>query len=220
MNAQKSESDKYYNIFHVRQTVYKMLNKRGYAVDPDDINLPLDQFIANYTYSGMVDREKMTIYVGSKKNPESNKLLVKFIASSNTEKNTISTGEIKGIQEKACGPQLGLSRIIFIFASAISSQAKQALEVRTNNIIIEYFYESELIIDITEHELVPEHTVLTPEEKATLLKQYGLSDSQLPRLMKKDPIARYFGLQKGDVVRITRRSETAGKYVTYRIVDI
>ena len=35
---------------------------------------------------------------------------------------------------------------------------------------IDVFSESELVVDITEHELVPLHEVMTPEEKRKLLE--------------------------------------------------
>ena len=83
--------------------------------------------------------------------------------------------------------------------------------------LIEHFRDNELLVDITEHKLVPAHQPLSPEDKAALLKRYKLKESQLPRIQKNDPVARYYGLKVGEVIKIIRPSETAGRYVTYRV---
>ena len=72
-------------------------------------------------------------------------------------------------------------------------------------------------MNITKHELVPKHILLSREEKKRLLQRYRLKESQLPRIQRDDPVARYLGLKKGNVVKIVRRSETSGRYASYRL---
>ncbi|RKO85568.1 RNA polymerase, partial [Blyttiomyces helicus] len=56
--------------------------------------------------------------------------------------------------------------------------------------------------------LMPNYHVLTDTEKDIFYKMSRLQDSQLSRISINDPICRYYGVQRGDVLSITRKSET------------
>jgi DNA-directed RNA polymerase subunit H (RpoH/RPB5) len=73
-------------------------------------------------------------------------------------------------------------------------------------------------LDITKHELVPKHIILTEKEKEELLKKYGIALKHLPRILLSDPVIKTLNAKVGDVVKIIRKSETAGETEYYRIV--
>jgi len=73
-------------------------------------------------------------------------------------------------------------------------------------------------IDIEKHELVPKHIILNEQEKEELLKNYGISLRQLPRILVSDPVIKLLNGKLGDVVKIIRKSPTAGETIYYRVV--
>lgn len=111
-----------------------------------------------------------------------------------------------------------VSRALLITGSNPGGVLKNAILSLRPNVHIEVFTYAELLIDITEHEFVPQHTLLTEAEKQELLARYHVTENQLPRMTIEDPISRYFGLTYGQVVKIIRQSNAAGRAVTYRVV--
>jgi len=105
---------------------------------------------------------------------------------------------------------------LLVVRGGLQPAAKKYLE-QCEPFVIETFTQEEVLINITKHKLVPEHTVLSNAEKQQLLKKYRCKDSQLPKIQVSDPIARFFGVNRGQVMKIKRESETAGHYVTYRL---
>lgn len=72
--------------------------------------------------------------------------------------------------------------------------------------------------NIFEHVLVPKHEILTKEEREEVLAQYRVAPHQFPWIKASDPAVRAIGGRPGDIVRIIRASQTAGKYVSYKYV--
>lgn len=73
-------------------------------------------------------------------------------------------------------------------------------------------------MEIEKHELVPKHTLLSDAEKEELMKKYGISVRQLPRILSTDSAVVNLGCKVGDVIKIARKSMTAGESIYYRVV--
>jgi len=74
--------------------------------------------------------------------------------------------------------------------------------------------------NVLEHRLVPKHERIPLPEVPRVLKELGLDPAQLPQIRASDPVVKAIGAKPGELVKITRESETAGKTVVYRLVVV
>ncbi len=68
------------------------------------------------------------------------------------------------------------------------------------------------------HFLVPKHEILSEEEAAALLTNLKIKVENLPKISSNDPAIQYLNPKLGDIVKITRKSATAGISYYYRLV--
>jgi DNA-directed RNA polymerase subunit H len=73
------------------------------------------------------------------------------------------------------------------------------------------------MVDVSQHELVPEHTLLDEPEVEEVLEEYQVTKTNLPKIKRRDP-ALPKEAEPGDVVRIERDSRTTDTAIVYRLV--
>ena len=72
--------------------------------------------------------------------------------------------------------------------------------------------------DALTHVLLPKHTKVSEREAKALLKSYCITVKELPKISKKDPAIAHLDVESGDIIRIDRKSVTAGTSISYRTV--
>ncbi len=72
--------------------------------------------------------------------------------------------------------------------------------------------------DVDKHVLVPKHTKVSEKEKKDIIEKYNITVYDLPLIKKNDPAIKYLDVKPGDIVKITRKSATAGEAAFYRCV--
>ncbi len=71
---------------------------------------------------------------------------------------------------------------------------------------------------IINHVLMPKHEKLSDRQKQEILKTYNITEGQLPKIKIKDAGLMGLDVKRGDVIRITRKTRTAGTSYFYRVV--
>eukprot|EP00038_Savillea_parva_P003471 m.126243 g.126243 ORF g.126243 m.126243 type:complete len:216 (+) comp11184_c0_seq1:362-1009(+) len=202
-----------YILFRIWRTLKQMCNDRGYLVLDEDANITLEQWKERFGDKPVTEsrpqRKDLTFLV-QHADDESDRLYVFF-----PENPTVSTDDIGSYFKKM--QEGSVKRGIVAVQSKITPMARVAIQEMKPQYTLEQFTELELMVNITEHMYVPKHTVLSETDKQIILARYKMSEEQMPRIQETDPIARYFGLMQGQLLKIVRQSPTAGRYVTYRI---
>ena len=74
------------------------------------------------------------------------------------------------------------------------------------------------VVKITNHVYQPKHEILPRTEAEEILKKYNAKPGQLPYILMSDKAIEDLDMRPGDVIKITRKSPTAGQSVYYRYV--
>ncbi|WP_132056911.1 DNA-directed RNA polymerase subunit H [Halorussus amylolyticus] len=73
------------------------------------------------------------------------------------------------------------------------------------------------MVDVSQHNLVPDHSVVDDEELDGLLEEYNIQSTDLPKIKRTDP-ALPDDAEVGDVIKIVRDSRTTDIATVYRLV--
>ena len=68
-----------------------------------------------------------------------------------------------------------------------------------------------------QHFLIPQHVKLSDKEKEELLSRLNATAKELPKIDHSDPAIQHLDVKAGDVIKILRKSPTAGDAVYYRV---
>ena len=71
---------------------------------------------------------------------------------------------------------------------------------------------------VPDHIYVPKHEIISKQEAEQVLEKYNCNPTELPLIFVTDPAIMGLGVKPGDMIKITRKSPTAGQSNYYRYV--
>ena len=193
------------NLFKIRETILEMISDRGYVIPSDEV-ITFEQFVIKY------NNKNLNIYIyDSLKNAH---LYVYF---HNDIKN-FSKNDLKTLMQKLVMQYENQDINVFLLLkdkenSAITKELSK--DVYKN---VEIFLKNNMIFNITHHELQPKFYLLSKEEEEEVLEKYNTTKGKFPKILKTDPIAKYYGAKTDQIFKIMRKSPEVGEYPYYRLV--
>lgn len=188
----------------VLQNAIKMLTERGLLKKENldkNIQMVINTQSDDYTY---------TINLDNPKNKNDNKLIIKIMhqkITSISKQSSISEFLLKYKE---------VPKIIIVHD--ITTKAQQ--QISNSYEKTEIFLEKELMVNLVDNMLVPKYEIIDQhnENYKNFYIDYKCKKRNVPRMLSTDPVAKYYGLKKGDIARVIRSSETSIISPFYRLI--
>ena len=147
--------------FRIHKTVFEMLRDRGYVLSKSELEMSFEEFSSRYAAGGSVNRTQLAL-ICARKNDPGHQIYVVY-----AEEESVGVKNIRQYCEKMI--QNSIERGILIVQKQLTPSAKKIVAQMSSKYLLEVFLESELIINITKHVLVPKHEILPNDDKQKLL---------------------------------------------------
>ena len=210
----------YYNIW---LNVIDMLKDRKYdseGLDQYYRNIDFDEFKSMYKDQTLDIRAKHTEYAKD--------VVVMFTDIKVKKFKKDELNKIIDIAKTTKENDRDIHVIILISDKIQDNMLKKIKEFHDENskglegekITIEMYPYNQLAFNVTKHEYVPQHILITDsEEKKRILNEYNAKQSEFPKIKSSDPVCKWYGGKHGDLFKIYRVTERSEKSIAYRIVN-
>tara|TARA_B100000945_G_C20249030_1_gene533602 strand:- start:74 stop:697 length:624 start_codon:yes stop_codon:yes gene_type:complete len=194
-----TSSESILNIYKSRNTLIEILQQREFNVD--DYN----EFSIN-EINVMFNNNQLDLLLEN----NNNKIFVKYYLGKSLRPNNILE-----IAEDLFNLEEILNKtdeLLIIVKDDINDSIKNTLIQlwEQQNIFISIISLKRLQYNILNHVLVPEHIIMSNEEKNDIKKRYNIvNDSKFPEISRFDPVATVIGLRPEQLCKIIRSSKTA-----------
>jgi len=193
--------------FKIRKTTLEMIQDRGFKVSDEDLMMTYQDF------SNRLEENQINI-IALHQSSNLKGIYVHYIL----ETKTFSKKDLLNLKlfMDENYPTKEMTVIIITQDKPTPQIAKELLNDEFK--LYEVFLTKMLMFNITHHEVVPKHIILTEEEAKKVIDDFDATKSQLPKLLSTDPVAKYYGMKTGTICKIVRNSQMTGESIYYRIV--
>ena len=223
-------------IFKLYQLVYKsrihlleMLEDRGFDIsDLKDYTEEEIKIMLNEQDTGKFEKipEKGPLDIILEKHsgtPNAEKIYVKYLLEDKFKGTSSLTNQINEIYESILSTKdtliiLNISRVIMKIGvkDKVDEEYVNHFYI-TKNYFVQIFGLENFLFNVSRHQLVPKHRILSKTETQTLLSDFNCSIKNLPTIKRDDAQAKYIGLKPKQVCEIIVNNVTSGITKKYRL---
>lgn len=216
------------------ETIRDMLRDRGYNNIPDDLR----EYIKD---DGIYIKSNISnIYIYDSKDTkitltDIRKLLNKIYINPDYYKNDkidldlhilIIKKNIQKIEENIFIKKIpfenvaGVKGIFESIPKKLENKLEFKEELKTKKPDIEYYDTEDLMINITKHDIMPKFEIYNTDEKKKEILDIldNINPKLFPKMLINDPVAKYYNLKIGDIIKIKRTSPLSGEAISFRII--